>query len=240
MRYKANIEYDGSKYYGFQRLKKEKTVQKELENAISKINKQKTEIKGAGRTDRNAHALDQVIHFDLMHDIPNKRLKNALNSLLESSIYIKKIEKASNTFHSRFNAKEKTYKYIINLGKYNPFLDGYVYNYNKKLNINKMKKASKYLIGSYSFKAYVTGYRKNYDTSIYKISFKKKEETLTIIFKGGTFYNHMVRNMVGALILVGENKIKPIHIKEMLLRKDNIYDYATVPANGLYLVNIKY
>lgn len=240
MKYMASIKYDGSKFYGFQRLNNVKTVQKELERALTIINKKDTIIKGAGRTDRGAHALNQIIHFELQYNIPSQRLKNAINSIIDKSIYINYCKEVDDNFHSRFNTKEKTYEYLINLGPYNPIKKDYILNYNKNLNISKMKKASKYLIGSYSYKAFVSGFRNNYDSSIYNILIKKKKDILTIKFIGKTFYNHMVRNLVGALLLVGENKIKPQDIKEMLLKEKNIYNYSTLPACGLYLVDIKY
>ena len=240
MKYMASIKYDGSKFHGFQRLNNEKTVQKELEKALTIINKKDTLIKGAGRTDRGVHAYNQIIHFKLQFNIPPQRLKNAINSIIDKSIYINYCREVDDNFHSRFNTKEKTYEYLINLGPYDPIKKDYLLNYNKNLNISKMKKASKYLIGSNSYQAFVSGFRNNYDSSIYHISIKKKKDLLSIKFIGKTFYNHMVRNLVGALLLVGENKINAKDIQEMLLKEKNIYHYSTVPACGLYLVDIKY
>ncbi len=240
MKYKAEITYDGSKFYGFQRLNDKKTVQGELEKALTKLNKEKVIVKGSGRTDRGAHAYKQVVHFTLKQNIPEERLKNAINSVIDKSIYINKTTLADENFHSRFNVKRKTYKYKINLGKYNPIEKDYVYNYCKSLNINKMKRASKYLLGYNCYKAYVSGKRDCYDSAIYNIKFKKEKNILKIYFEGLSFYNHMVRNLVGVLILAGENKIKPKQVEEMLESGENLYFYNTVPASGLYLVDIEY
>ena len=240
MKYKAGIKYDGSKFYGFQRLKNEKTVQGELEKALTKLNKEEVLIKGSGRTDRGAHAYNQVIHFTLKQNIPEDRLKNAINSIIDKSIYVNYTKVINEDFHSRFNVKRKTYKYRINLGEYNPIKKDYVYNYCKPLNIKNMKKASKYLLGYNCYKAYVSGKRDCYDSAIYNIKFEKEKDELKIYFEGLSFYNHMVRNLVGALILVGENKIKPIQLEEMLHSGENLYFYNTVPASGLYLVDIEY
>ncbi len=239
-KYKAIIKYDGSKFCGFQKLKKEKTVQGELEKKLSKIDNSNVFVKGAGRTDKGAHALHQVVHFSLKNNIPEDRLKNALNNSLDDYIFALEIIKVERSFHSRFDAKLKTYKYIINMGEYDPLKDDYLLNYNKKLKVNKMKRAAKYLVKQTSFKGYVTGKRNNYDTKICKIKIKKQKKILTITVKGETFYNHMIRNIIGALVFVGEEKIKPISIKEMLDMGENIYNYPTMPACGLYLVNIKY
>lgn len=240
MRYLISISYNGSKFYGFQRLDKKKTVQGELEKALTKINKTVVYVKGAGRTDRGVHANDQKVHFDLSVDIPPNRLINALNSILDNAIRVNDCVYVDNTFHARFDVKNKRYVYIINLGKYNPIMDDLVYNYNRDLDIMSMKKASKYLLGMQSYEAFTSGERESYDSIIYKVNFKKKKDYLYITFEGKSFYRYMVRNMVGALMLVGTNKIKPIDMQDMILSKKNKYNYVTVPANGLYLDKIQY
>jgi len=240
MRFLACIRYDGSEFYGFQKLKDHKTVQKELEKALTKINKKEVLVKGAGRTDRGVHAYKQMIHFDLDIDISPKSLKKAMNSVLDSSIYVNYCELKPNHFHSRFEVKQKVYEYKINLGTYDPIINDYCYNYNRPLNINKMKKASKYLLGYHSYEAYVCGKRDHYNTVIFAIKMKLQKDILTITFTGQNFYQYMVRNLVGALIMVGEEKIKPIAVKEMLDKEKNIYNYSNAPAQGLYLMDIKY
>ena len=207
MRYLMTVSYDGSKYYGFQRLNNKKTIQAELEKALSVINKGIVEIRGSGRTDRGVHARGQKIHFDLNVDVPPERLVNAVNSLLSDYIRVTDCKIVDDNFHARFNVKEKTYKYIINMGTYDVIKQDYVYNYCYNLDIKSMKKASKYLLGKHSFKTFVSGERENYNSEIYDIIFKKDKDFLYITFKGKSFYRYMVRNIVGALILVGRNKI---------------------------------
>lgn len=240
MKYLIKISYDGSKFYGFQRLMRKPSVQDTLEKALSKINKTKVVVKGAGRTDRGVHALDQGVSFDLNIDIAPNRLINALNSLIGPYIKVNHCQIVDDEFHARFEVKKKKYEYIINLGDYNPIMNDYIYNYNRELNINAMKQASKYLIGMHSFEAFTSGERENYNSIIYSIKFKKKKNILKIIFEGKSFYRYMVRNLVGALILVGENKINPVDIKDMIDKKKKKYNYTTVPASGLYLKEIDY
>jgi len=240
MRFLVNVCYDGSKYHGFQKLKQHKTVQGELEKVLTKLNKTMVVVKGAGRTDRGVHALGQIIHFDLNIDIDEESLKMGINSLLDSGIYVNYCQQVSDDFHARFDAVEKTYEYVINLGEYDPLINDYVYNYCRPLKVNLMRKAAKYLEGLHSYKAYVTGKRESYDSVIRQIKIKKRGEILVIRFIGTSFYTHMVRNMVGALLLVGQNKIKSECVGEMLVKGHNIYNYATVPSAGLYLINIKY
>lgn len=240
MRYLISISYDGSKFYGFQRLNRKKTIQSELEKVLTKINKTVVVVKGAGRTDRGVHAKDQKVHFDLSVNIPPERLINAINSMIDDAIRVNSCEIVNDNFHARFDVKKKKYTYIINMGDYNPIINDYVYNYNKKLDISSMKKASKYLIGMHSYEAFTSGERESYNSIIYSIKFKKKKDYLYITFEGKSFYRYMVRNLVGGLLLVGKNKIDAINIKEMLDEKNNKYNYMTVPANGLYLDKIEY
>lgn len=240
MRYLMTVSYDGSRYYGFQRLNNEKSIQGELESALSKINKSEVFIKGAGRTDRGVHAKGQCCHFDLDIVIPPERLVNAVNSLLSKYIRVLDCRVVDSEFHARFNVKKKTYKYIINMGDFDPICEDYVYNYGYGLDIDSMKKASKYLIGKHSYKVFVSGERDNYNSEIFSIDFDCCDNILTITFVGKSFYRYMVRNMVGALMLVGRNKISCEEFMGMVDSDENKYTYMTVPANGLYLWEIEY
>jgi len=240
MRYLMTITYDGSKYYGFQRLNKKASIQAELERALSVINKNPVEVKGSGRTDRGVHAKGQKIHFDLDVNISENRLVNAVNSLLSDYIRVVDCKIVEKDFHARFNVKEKTYTYIINMGEYNVIKQDYVYNYCKLLNVKNMKKASKCLIGKHNYRVFVSGERDNYNSEIYDIIFKRKDNYLYITFKGKSFYRYMVRNIVGALILVGSNKISIKEFNNMVDSNDIKYTYITVPSNGLYLERVKY
>ena len=240
MKYLITVSYDGSKYYGFQRLNDLPSIQKELENALSVINKDKVYVKGSGRTDRGVHALGQKCHFELKYDIPCERLINAINSLLSNYVRVLDCVKVNDDFHARFSVKKKVYKYIINMGKYDVIKEDYLYNYCKRLDIKSMKRASDYLIGKHSYKVFVSGDRDNYNSEIYKIIFKKEKDILTITFEGKSFYRYMVRNMVGALLLVGCGKISIEEFKNMIDSDDNKYTYITAPSNGLYLESVEY
>ena len=240
MKYLITVSYDGSKYYGFQRLNDLHSIQKELEDALSVINKDKVEVKGSGRTDRGVHAIGQKCHFELKYDIPCERLINAINSLLSNYVRVIDCIKVNDDFHARFSVKKKIYKYIINMGKYDVIKQDYLYNYCKRLEIKSMKIASNYLIGKHSYKVFVSGDRDNYNSEIYKIIIKKEKDILTITFEGKSFYRYMVRNMVGALLLVGCGKISIDEFKNMVDSDENKYTYITVPSNGLYLESVEY
>ena len=238
MRYLITVSYDGSKYNGFQRLNDLPSIQKELEDALSIINKKRVEVKGSGRTDRGVHAIGQKCHFDLDVNILPERLINAINSLLSNYIRVTDCKIVSNDFHARFMVKRKTYKYFINLGDFDVLKEDYVYNYCHDLDIKLMKKASKYLVGKHSYKVFVSGLRDNYNSEIYSVNLEKNKKLLTITFVGKSFYRYMVRNMVGALMLVGSKKITIEEFKNMIDSDESKYTYMTVPANGLYLERV--
>ena len=240
MRYLIRISYDGSKFNGFQRLKSGKSVQEEIEKALTKINKKEVIIKGAGRTDRGVHAIDQCAHFDLDIDIQPKQLKRALNSLVKPYIYIKDCKIVDDNFHARFLVKKKTYLYKINLGEYNPLLNEYVHQEINRLDLKAMKQASKEFLGIHNFKNFVSGSRDNYEAIVYKIKFKKKNNILVVEFTGKSFYRYMVRNLMGALIEVGKHKIDKKYIRDMLLDYEKEINLPTAPSCGLYLVKIEY
>ena len=121
MRYLIKFSYDGSKYYGYQKQPRKKTIQKELEKALKEINaNRRVLVLASGRTDKGVHAINQYAHFDLKTKIMPNNLKRALNSLLPNDIYIKDAKEVSDDFHARFNVKSKEYIYKINIGEYNP------------------------------------------------------------------------------------------------------------------------
>ena len=240
MKYFASVSYDGSKFYGFQKLNDYDTVQKELERALGIINKSYVAVKGVGRTDRGVHAYSQGVSFELNGCIPASKLKNVINRVLNDYVHINYVEEVRDDFHPRFDAVKKKYEYVINLGEFDPIINDYVYNYNNKLDIRRMRRASKAFIGFHSFKAFTSGARDNYNSVIYDIKFKKKDDFLTITFVGKSFYRYMVRNMVGALIQAGNNKLDKNDIKMMLEKEKVNCKYNTAPACGLYLVNVYY
>lgn len=240
MKYLISICYDGSKFYGFQRLKNENTVQKKIENALSIIAKEKIEIKGAGRTDRGVHALDQKATFNLNINIDEQHLKIALNSLIAPYIYITNVKKVEENFHPRFQVKKKEYIYKINIGKYNPLIYDYTYQPNYQLNIEKMKECAELFIGIHNFKNFTSGERKNYECIIYSIEFKKEDDILEIKFIGKSFYRYMIRNLVGAMLDVSNNKVSLMEIKEALETPEIKKQFKTAIPNGLYLNKIEY
>lgn len=243
MRFLIKFSYDGTNYSGYQKQPGLNTIEGKLEEALTKINNGvKTTITSTGRTDKKVHALSQYGHADIKVSITEYKLKRALNSNLPEDIHVIDTKIVNDNFHARYNVAEKTYKYIMNLGEYNPIERNYVFQYNYKLNINAMKKAIKYFKGTHDFRAFVTDNKEkeNCIRTITETNIEEDNNKLTITFTGNGFMRYQVRNMVGILIKVGENKLEPNKIKEIIESKDRLKAGKTAPAEGLYLVDVKF
>ena len=243
MRFLIKFSYDGSAYAGFQTQKGLNTIQEQLENAASIVNNhQKTVIVATGRTDKGVHALCQYAHVDINVKITEKKLKRALNSNLPDDIHVIETKQVADDFHARYNVKEKEYTYKINMGEYNPLERNYVFQYNYKLDINNMKEGIKYFLGEHDFRAFVTDNKEkeNCIRTITKATISEQDEIIAIKFTGNGFLRYQVRNMVGILIKVGENKISPETVEKILESKDRTKAGKTAPAEGLYLSKVKY
>ena len=246
MRFFITFAYDGSKYHGYQKQPKTRTVQGELERVLTTINNnEKVCVSASGRTDALVHALNQKAHFDLIINITKDKLKYALNNMLPKDIYIKQVEVVENDFHARFNVKSKEYIYKINVGEYNPIDKDYIYQYNKNLNIEEMKKAIKYLEGTHDFKSFtkVDDERDDYVRTIFRASITHDQNNLDIInisFLGTGFLRYMVRNMVGYLIEIGEGKHSSGDIIDVLNACNRTCAGITASPEGLYLKDVFY
>ena len=243
MRFLIKFSYDGTAYSGFQTQPNLNTIQERLESALQIINNgKKTNIVATGRTDKGVHALCQYAHADIDVDITEYKLKRAMNSNLPDDIYVIETKIVSNDFHARYNVKSKEYKYYINLGEYNPLERNYVFQYNYTLNKDRMKEAIKIFLGTHDFRAFVTE-SKEKENCVRTITDAKVEQIdnkLVITFKGDGFLRYQVRNMVGILIRVGENKISPEDVEKILESKDRTTTGKTAPPEGLYLTEVTY
>lgn len=240
---KLTIEYDGKCYNGWQKQPNKLNIQGEIERAIYNITKEEVDLIGSGRTDAGVHALGQVANFKTNSEISIEKLPLAINSQLKNSIVIKEAEEVDERFHSRYNAKRKTYRYIINNSKCGTAIyRNLEYSYPFKLDAEKMKQASKYFEGEHDFKAFKSSgtSSKNSVRTIYKAIVKQEGEKIIIELTGNGFLYNMVRIISGTLLDVGLGKIQPEEIPEMIESKDRQRAGKTLPAHGLYLVEVKY
>lgn len=242
-RYLINFSYDGSNYNGYQKQKGLNTIQGKIEEALKKINNSKdTKIHSSGRTDAHVHAINQYGHTDIDVNITEYKLKRALNSLLPDDIYVKNTLKVDNNFHARYMVLSKEYMYKLNMGEFNPIERNYVFQFCRKLNVDKMKEAINNFIGEHDFTTFSSSQdrKENNTRTIFKAHIKQIDDYLIISFKGSGFLKYMVRIMIGALIMVGEEKINPSDIKSMIEAKDKSLVKITANPEGLYLKNVEY
>lgn len=246
MRYFITFSYDGTKFNGYQKQPRVRTVQGEIEKALKQINDNKeVTISATGRTDAGVHALNQKAHFDLEKEFDLDKLKQGLNSLLPEDIYIKKVEKVLDNFHARFDAIGKEYVYIINMGEYNPLERNYVYQHCKKLDVVEMERALKYFEGTHNYKSFTkTDEEKDdYVRTISQTSLTRDNKDINKIyldFVGTGFLRYMVRNIVGLLIEVGEGKRRSEEVISILKAEDRTKAGKTANPEGLYLKNVFY
>lgn len=251
--YKMSIQYDGTDYFGWQRQKKHRSVQATIEEALSKILKVETKIRGAGRTDAGVHALEQVATFRGELNISLENLKKALNSLLPPSIRVFHIEEVDSTFHPQYSAKRKSYVYYLcNHSLCSPFLMRYVWNLSWKLNLQDMQKATKHFIGRADFSAFSGSTDvKDKVRTIFEISIEptSKLNFLDMAFQGNFlkfrieadgFLKYMARNIVGVLVEIGRGALEENAIIEAFRDGIRPTPLRTAPPQGLFLEKIYY
>ena len=242
MRYLITFSYDGSKYFGYQKQKGVNSVQEDLEKVLSLINNKPVSVCASGRTDAGVHANGQCAHFDIDINITLDKLKNALNGLLNGNIYVKSVVEVPDTFHARFDVKQKEYIYKINTGEYSPIYKDYIYQYCKPLDVDSMKTAIKLFEGEHNFKSFTKANveTNNFARTIYSTAVTKDNDIITIKFVGNGFMRYMVRNMVGFLIEIGEGKRNISDVNSVLLEEDRTKAGKTAPPEGLYLNKVTY
>ena len=220
---KLTIEYDGKDFNGWQKQPNKLNIQGNIEKVISEITKEEIELIGSGRTDAGVHAIGQVANFKTNSNIPIEKFAIAINSRLKKSIIIKKAEEVPERFHSRYNCKKKTYRYIINNSDMGSAIyRNLEYNIKMPLNLENMKKASKYFEGEHDFSAFKASgtSSKSSVRTIYSADVKKENERIIIELTGNGFLYNMVRIISGTLVEVGLGKIRPEEIKDIIDSKN--------------------
>lgn len=241
---KLTIEYDGREFNGWQKQPNKLNIQGTIEQAIKVITSEDVELNASGRTDAGVHALGQVANFKTNSKIPIEKMAIAINANLKKSIRIKDAQEVEERFHSRLSCKRKTYRYIINNAKEaSAIYRNLETHVPDKLDLKKMEEAIKYFIGEHDFKAFrasgtssKSSVRTIYDAKI----IQKEDNRIWIELTGNGFLYNMVRIIVGTLIEVGQQKIEPSKIKEILESKNRENAGKTFPPNGLYLVKVEY
>ncbi|MBF8984077.1 tRNA pseudouridine(38-40) synthase TruA [Lutibacter sp. B2] len=240
---KLTIEYDGTDFLGWQKQSKGRTVQEEIEKALSKILKKDVKINGSGRTDASVHAKGQVANFREAFTIPVERLPVALNSVLPDDIAILSAIEMNYDFHARYNAMGKKYVYkIYNSNIRSPLSRNYVYYVPQDLDIEKMKMATKYFLGTHDFKGFMASGSSVKETvrTIYNLDITEKEKQITVEVSGNGFLYNMVRIITGTLVDVGRGKINLNDLENIIASGDRNRSGHTASAQGLYLYEVYY
>lgn len=242
MRYFLVISYCGTKYHGWQRQPNSLSIQQTVEEAISTILNQKIFLVAAGRTDAGVHAINMYAHFDanINGEIESK-LVSLINSFLNHSISIKKIMKVIDNAHARFDAISRTYKYKISFCK-DPFRHERYFELRNEINFKNIKTASEILLSHSDFKSFskTRSDVKNYLCEISKAEWELKNNRAVFTITANRFLRNMVRAIVGTLIEVGKNKISVDDFNNIIIQRDRKKAGFSVPACGLYLVNVEY
>lgn len=240
---KIIIEYDGTNFKGWQKQPNIRTVQGELEKTISEVTKEEVQIFGSGRTDRGVHANGQVANFKTTSSIPADKFRLVINSRLVNDIVIKESCEVEESFHSRYNAIGKEYKFLIyNNEIKSSLLRNYTYHVPYKLNFEKMKIASKSFIGEHDFKSFMASgsSAKTSVRRIDKLDINKTNDIIEVKIKGNGFLYNMVRIIVGTLIEIGCGKIKEKEILSIINSKQRQNAGHTAMPQGLYLEKVFY
>ena len=240
---KLLIEYDGKDFNGWQKQPNKLNIQGEIEKAIKDITEEKVDLIASGRTDAGVHSLGQVANFKTNSNIPVEKFPIALNTKLKRSIRILKAEEVDERFHSRYNCKKKTYRYVINNSENGTAIyRNLEYNYAQKLDVESMNKASKYFIGEHDFKGFKASgtSSKSSVRTIYEAKVYKENNRVIIELTGNGFLYNMVRIISGTLIEVGIGKILPEEIESIIKSGERKKAGKTLPPQGLYLVSVEY
>ncbi len=244
--YKIILQYEGTKYHGWQRQGNVSgTIQEKLENILSRLDGRKVEIYGAGRTDAGTHAAGQTANFYLSSE-PAKSPEDILeylNTYLPEDIGVISIEEVPLRFHSRLNAVRKTYQYRLRVGNIPKVLERkYMAEYSGDLDVNAMRRAAGYLIGRYDFYSFCANRRMKKSTirTIYKLDIEEYPGEIRFTVCGSGFLHHMVRIIVGTLCEVGSGKRSADSMPKLLASRNRELAGETMPAKGLMLINVEY
>ena len=244
-RYQILVEYVGTKFIGWQKQLKGKSIQKEIENNLSKLLKQKIIIYGSGRTDSGVHAIEQSAHFDSNSKIQEiKKLIKSLNFFLNpKKISIINIYKRKKKFHARYSAKERIYKYfIINRLAASTLENERAWHIRKKLDVKLLKEGAKKLIGTHDFSTFRAAncYAESPIKNINKITIKNINKKIQIEFRSKSFLRNQVRSMVGCLKYLAEDKWNIKKFEYVFKSKKRSKCAPPAPAHGLFLAKIIY
>lgn len=242
MKLAFKIQYKGTDYSGFQSQKNAISIQDELVKAFNNISIKDLQMNYSGRTDKGVHALGQIFDVIVNEDRTDMQWINGLNSNLPPDIAIVNIDRVEDSFHSRFDAIDRTYSYLIFNGKSrNVLLDDFYLWEQSDLDIKKMIEQSRFLIGKHDFSSFrsLSCGSKNAERNIKKIEINEFGNIIEIRIVANAFLQNMVRIIVGTLLEIGKNQIK-MPLKDILESKDRKNAGITINPRGLIFLGANY
>ena len=249
MNYKLLIQYDGTDFHGWQVQENQRTVQGELERALSLIENAEVKVAGSGRTDAGVHAEGQVASVQIGRKFTSDKLRNAINGNVWRDVRILNAEKADDDFHARFSAKGKTYIYrTINAPVISPFWNRFAHHEARPLDVGKMNETARLFLGEHDWTAFSAA-NSDAETRVRTISdfsvesfWDKRANASLIEFRitGNGFLRYMVRSIVGTMLEVGRGEKDSDTIQTAIVSGNRELAGITAPANGLTLVKVYY
>lgn len=237
------VEYDGTDFYGWQAQPHLRTIQGSLQEAIYQLAQHKVDLVCAGRTDKGVHASGQVVHFDTTTHRPTDKWLMGINRYLPPDIRIRKVQPVDAHFHARFSALYRSYRYTIYNQRTQPALyRHYLSWYSYPLNADNMNLAAQYLLGEHDFSSFRDSECQSLSSirRIKEIKVYREEEKVILEITANAFLHHMVRNIVGTLLLIGNNKQPVPWIKKVLAARDRRAAGMTAAPQGLCLTHVEY
>ena len=243
MKIAIGVEYDGSRFQGWQSQPSGDTIQDHLERALASIAGEPVRLAAAGRTDAGVHALAQVAHFETVAMRPDSAWVRGVNSLLPQAIAVQWAEPVAEDFHARYSAASRTYRYVLYNHPVRPALHhGRVGWFHLPLDPAAMRAAAEHLSGEHDFSAFRSSecQAKSPVRVMRNWAIEQRGAHLSFEFTANAFLHHMVRNIVGCLVYVGKGKHPPGWLAGVLASRDRRQAAPTFPPDGLYLAAVEY
>jgi tRNA pseudouridine38-40 synthase len=237
------LEYDGSRFLGWQTQPGGGTVQDALEPALASIAGTAISTTAAGRTDRGVHARLQVVHFDTEVKRPASAWVRGVNAALPDAVAVLWSHEVPDEFHARFSALSRTYRYqLLNRPVRAALRASYAGWFHLPLDVPKMREAAALLVGEHDFSAFRSSecQARTPVRTIHRLDVDAEDEEITFVIRANAFLHHMVRNLIGTLVYVGKGKHPPPWVRQVLQSKDRARAAPTFGPEGLYLETIEY